>query len=263
MLATKLTAAPSWRCVDFISDLHLQACEPGTFAAWENYLANTKADAVFILGDLFEVWVGDDCLLPESFERACVDVLKRASSRMSVYVMHGNRDFLLGKAFMDVSGCVALEDPTVVDIGGTRWLLTHGDSLCLDDIDYQSFRKIVREQKWQENFLSQPLQARESIAKGIRNQSEARKRSTTEYADADTQACIGLLAHNSAQHLIHGHTHKPYTHSLPSGHTRVVLSDWDLAGSPPRAEVLRLQSDDSNGWTIRRIAPETTSSPPD
>jgi UDP-2,3-diacylglucosamine hydrolase len=259
MLATELIAPPSWRCIDFISDLHLQVSEPDTFAAWESYLTHTAADAVFILGDLFEVWVGDDCLLPNSFEQRCADVLKRTSARNAIYVMHGNRDFLLSTAFMKTSGCTPLPDPTVIALGGTRWLLTHGDSLCLDDVDYQHFRKIVRGTQWQQAFLSKPLLDRESIAKGIRSQSEDRKRSTVHYADADTAATVALLNSNAAQHMIHGHTHRPATHTLPSGQTRTVLSDWDQAASPPRAEVLRLQLHESHGWTSQRIAPEATS----
>lgn len=259
MVATELIAPPAWRCIDFISDLHLQAAEPGTFTAWENYLTHTAADAVFILGDLFEVWVGDDSLLPNSFEQRCADVLKSASSRRAIFVMHGNRDFLLSNAFMNASGCIALQDPTVVALGDTRWILTHGDSLCLDDTDYQHFRQIVRGPAWQQDFLSKSLPDRETIAKGIRSQSEERKQSTADYADADTAASIALLNSNSATHMIHGHTHRPHTHVLPSGQTRIVLSDWDLTASPPRAEVLRLQWAKSNHWTSQRIAPEATS----
>lgn len=259
MKVTELIAPPSWRCIDFVSDLHLQASEAGTFAAWESYLTHTAADAVFILGDLFEVWVGDDCLLPSSFEQRCADVLKRASARSAIYVMHGNRDFLLGTAFMKASGCTHLSDPTAVALGSTRWLLTHGDSLCLGDVDYQHFRKIVRGTQWQQEFLSKSLLDRESIAKGIRSQSEDRKRSTVHYADVDTAATVALLNSNAAQHMIHGHTHRPATHTLSSGQTRTVLSDWDLAASPPRAEVLRLQLRESNGWTSQRITPEATS----
>jgi UDP-2,3-diacylglucosamine hydrolase len=259
MVATELIAPPSWRCIDFISDLHLQASELGTFAAWESYLTHTAADAVFILGDLFEVWVGDDCLLPNSFEQRCADVLKHASHRRAIYVMHGNRDFLLSTAFMKASSCIALQDPTVLDIGDTRWLLTHGDSLCLDDTEYQHFRHIVRGSEWQQDFLAKPLLDRNAIAKGIRSQSDDRKRSTADYADADTGATIALLAGTSAQHMIHGHTHRPDTHVLPSGRTRIVLSDWDLAASPPRAEVLRLQWTESDHWASRRMPPEATS----
>jgi UDP-2,3-diacylglucosamine hydrolase len=144
-------------------------------------------------------------------------------------------------------------------LGSTRWLLTHGDSLCLDDVDYQRFRKIVRGTEWQQDFLSKSLREREAVAKGIRNQSEDRKRSTAHYADADTAASMTLLNSNAAQCMVHGHTHRPHTHTLPSGQTRIVLSDWDQAASPRRAEVLRLQLREANGWTSQRMGPDVTS----
>jgi UDP-2,3-diacylglucosamine hydrolase len=255
MSATELTVPPNWRCIDFISDVHLHAKAPHTFAAWNAHLINTSADAIFILGDLFEVWVGDDCLQPDSFEQQCVDVLKRITSRVPVYVMHGNRDFLLGTSFMSASGCTALQDPTVVALGDCWWLLTHGDALCLDDIEYQRFRKIVRGVEWQQGFLSNSLSERKAIAKSIRTQSEDRKNSSSDYCDADTAASVALLNSNAAQYMVHGHTHRPYTHTLPSGHTRIVLSDWDVEASPPRAEVLRLQLDSGNQWIPTRMLP--------
>lgn len=255
MVATELIAPPSWRCIDFISDLHLHASDAQTFLGWERYLAHTTADAVFILGDLFEVWVGDDCLSLGTFEENCANILKHVTSRVAVYLMHGNRDFLLGAAFMKASCCVPLQDPTLLALGDTRWLLTHGDSLCLDDTEYQEFRKVVRSAEWQTNFLSKPLVDRKIIAYGIRNQSEGRKQAGEKYADVDTTASIALIDANAAQHMIHGHTHKPYTHQLPSERTRIVLSDWDLANMVPRAEVLRLQRDTSSHWTTTRLSP--------
>jgi len=139
----ELQAAPSWRTVDFISDLHLNVEEPATFAAWQAYLQNTPADAVFILGDLFEVWVGDDavsadfCLHPEtSFENRCASALSQASSRLALFFMHGNRDFLVGPSLMALCNATLLDDPTVLTFAGQRWLLSHGDALCLNDTDY-------------------------------------------------------------------------------------------------------------------------------
>ncbi|MFM2050796.1 MAG: hypothetical protein RL682_1287 [Pseudomonadota bacterium] len=255
MVAMELIAPPSWRCIDFISDLHLHASDASTFLSWESYLTQTAADAVFILGDLFEVWVGDDCLSLGTFENNCVDVLKRVTSHVAVYLMHGNRDFLLGAAFMKASGCVPLQDPTLLSLGGTRWLLTHGDSLCLDDLDYQDFRKVVRSAEWQNNFLSKPLVDRKIIADGIRSQSDGRKQAGEKYADADTVASMALMDANAAQHMIHGHTHRPFTHQLPLARTRIVLSDWDLDNSAPRAEVLRLQRATPKHWTARRLNP--------
>ncbi|MFN3436298.1 MAG: UDP-2,3-diacylglucosamine diphosphatase [Acidovorax sp.] len=235
-------AAPShWRTVEFISDLHLQASEPATVAAWQHYLQTTQADALFILGDLFEVWVGDDALLePGSFEAQGCAALKAAAQRLPVYFMHGNRDFLAGAAFLAHCGITGLSDPTVLGFGDQRFLLSHGDLLCLDDVDYQRFRVQARSEAWQTQFLSQPLATRRAQARGIREESEARKQSGATYADVDGPAAIAWLQAARAHTLIHGHTHRPANHMLAPGLQRVVLSDWDAAALPPRAETLRL-----------------------
>ena len=135
-LAQELQAPPHWRTLDFISDLHLQASEPATLAAWQQYLQGTLAVALFILGDLFEVWVGDDALDgPGSFEAQCVALLHTTSQRLPVFFMHGNRDFLVGDRFLQRSGATGLADPTVLAFAGQRWLLSHGDAVCVDDLD--------------------------------------------------------------------------------------------------------------------------------
>lgn len=236
-----LQAPSHWRTVDFISDLHLQAGEPATVAAFQHYLQTTPADAVFILGDLFEVWVGDDAILePGSFEAEGCAALKAAAQRLSLYFMHGNRDFLAGPAFLAHCGITGLEDPTVLAFGGQRWVLSHGDLLCLDDVDYQRFRVQARSAQWQQQFLAQPLATRRAQARGIRQESEARKQSGMVYADVDGPAAVAWLHAARAQALIHGHTHRPADHPLAPGLQRVVLSDWDAAALPPRAETLRL-----------------------
>jgi UDP-2,3-diacylglucosamine hydrolase len=235
-------AAPShWRTVDFLSDLHLQASEPATVAAWQNYLQTTPADALFILGDLFEVWVGDDAIgEPGSFEAQACAALQAAAQRMDVHFMHGNRDFLAGPAFLRHCGITGLQDPAVLGFGGQRIVLSHGDLLCLEDVDYQRFRLQARSAQWQERFLAQPLAQRRAQARGIRAESEARKQSGAVYADVDGPAAIAWLQAAHATTLVHGHTHRPATHTLAPGLRRVVLSDWDAAAHPPRADVLRL-----------------------
>lgn len=236
----ELAAPPHWRTVDFISDLHLQASEPATVVAWRDYLQTTPADALFILGDLFEVWVGDDALLePGSFEAQCCAALQAATRRLPVYFMHGNRDFLAGPVFLQHCGITGLADPTVLAFGGQRIVLSHGDLLCLDDVDYQRFRLQARSAAWQQEFLSQPLARRRALARGIRQQSEARKQSGASYADVDGPAAIAWLQSARASTLIHGHTHRPAEHTLALDLHRVVLSDWDAAAHPPRTEVLR------------------------
>jgi UDP-2,3-diacylglucosamine hydrolase len=241
----ELTAPAAWQVVDFISDLHLQAGEPATVQAWEHYMAHTRADAVFILGDLFEVWVGDDG--PASaddearFEARCIDTLHTTAQRRAVFLMHGNRDFLLGNVFAQACGLDLLADPTVLAFGGQRWLLSHGDALCLDDTDYLQFRAQVRSAEWQQAFLAKPLAERRAIARGLRTESEARKRSGALYADVDAAAAAAWLQAAQAHEMIHGHTHKPADHAFCDGLRRRVLSDWDAGSTPPRAEVLRLQ----------------------
>ncbi len=237
----ELCAPPDWRTVDFISDLHLQAGEPATFAAWQQYLRSTPADAVFMLGDLFEVWIGDDAAdEPGSFEAQCASVLREAAQRRPLFFLHGNRDFLVGDAFLHASGVTGLADPTVLQFAGQRWLLSHGDALCLDDMEYQRFRQLARSAAWQQQFLAQPLAQRRAQARGIRDQSEARKRSGVVYADVDGPAAIAWLHAARAHALVHGHTHRPADHGLAPGLARHVLSDWDLAATPPRADALRL-----------------------
>ncbi len=243
----ELHAPPSWRTVDFISDLHLNADEPATFSAWQHYLQCTPADAVFILGDLFEVWAGDDVLTStgsqepaDNFEYRCACTLRDAASRLPLFFMHGNRDFLVGQGLMSFSHASLLDDPTVLGFAGQRWLLSHGDALCLDDVAYMQFRQLVRDSAWQDAFLAKPLAERQAIARELRRQSEALKQSTAGYADVDAAAARQWLTAASARTLIHGHTHQPAVHDLGNGFSRVVLSDWDVLARPPRADVLRL-----------------------
>ena len=237
----ELVAPSHWRTVDFLSDLHLQASEPDTLAAWHHYLQTTPADALFILGDLFEVWVGDDALDdPGSFESQACALLLAASRQRALFFLHGNRDFLIGPGFARHTGATLLHDPTVLVWQGQRLLLSHGDALCLDDVDYQRFRVQARSVQWQEHFLAQPLAQRRAQARGIRAESEARKQSGAVYADVDGPAAIAWLQAAQATILVHGHTHRPAEHTLAPDLRRVVLSDWDAAAQPPRADVLRL-----------------------
>lgn len=254
-----LQAPATWRRVDFISDLHLQSSEPATFEVWQDYMQTTRADAVFILGDLFEVWVGDDALTPDPsacFEARCAQVLHAASQRLALFFLHGNRDFLLGSAFAQACGMTLLDDPTPLAFAGQRWLLSHGDALCLDDTDYQPFRAQVRSTPWQQAFLAKPLVERQAIARALRTQSETRKLSGMPYADVDNAAACNWLDAAQADTLIHGHTHHPADHALQQGRRRLVLSDWDAAATPPRAEVLRLSvapPGSANGCTVQRL----------
>ncbi|MBT9486578.1 MAG: UDP-2,3-diacylglucosamine diphosphatase [Rubrivivax sp.] len=249
------SAPASWRRIDFISDLHLSPALPRTFAAWAAHLLHTPADAVLMLGDLFEVWVGDD-QRSRSFERQCVEVMTEAASRRSIGFMPGNRDFLLGQAMRSACGLLALPDPTALDAWGQRLLLSHGDVLCLDDEPYQRFRAEARSAAWQRGFLAQPLDERLRQAGVARAASQARKQAngfdTDLWADVDTAAAVAWMHATGCAHLVHGHTHRPGDQTLAPGLQRHVLSDWDL-DQGQRAEVLRLTRDG-----LTRVAPSAS-----
>jgi len=226
-----------------ISDLHLAAALPRTLAAFEAFLARVpgRSPRLIILGDLFEVWVGDDAAQePGSFEAQCGAVLREAARRLPVFFLHGNRDFLVGDALMRSTGATLLADPTVLVFEGRRWLLSHGDALCIGDADYQAFRRKVRDAAWQAQFLAQPLGRRREIARGLRGESQERAASGVEYADVDAAAAVSWLNAARAEALVHGHTHHPREHDLGHGFRRIVLSDWDASAAPPRLQVLRL-----------------------
>jgi len=248
----ELEALASWKNIDFISDLHLSSASPRSFEAWSRYMAGTRADAVVILGDLFEIWVGDDArTLP--FERECVDVLCEATSRRQVAFMAGNRDFLLGAAMLGACGLLGLPDPTVLSAWGQRLMLTHGDALCTADLPYQRFRAQVRQPSWQQEFLAKPLPERLAIAGSMRQQSEVRRQfDGNTLIDVDVASAVGSMHAAGASSMVHGHTHRPGSEALAPGFKRHVLSDWDLDDPVhPRAEVLRLSRDG-----LQRLRPE-------
>lgn len=246
----ELVAPPQWRAIDMLSDVHLRPEEPATFAAWETAVTRSDADALFILGDLFEVWVGDDALDPAAgddsalgqFERRCAEVLKRVAAQRPVYFMHGNRDFLFGPAGLSASGMQALHDPTVLVFDQQRWLLSHGDALCLDDVAYQQFRRQVHDPAWRQASLQHPLALRRQMARQIRQASEQRKEQGLGYADVDAEAARAWLQAAGSAVMIHGHTHMPAEHDLGGGLRRIVMSDWEAGAQPPRLELLRLSA---------------------
>lgn len=252
-----LSAPAHWRVVDLISDLHLQSAQPATFAAWQHYMASTEADAVFILGDLFEVWVGDDVLDQltndkPGFEWQCQQAMASTATRLSLFFMHGNRDFLLGDTFLKGAGATLLPDPTPLSFDGQRWLLTHGDALCLADTAYQAFRAEVRTPAWCNAFLANPLARRQQIGRELRQQSEAVKASAAPLVDIDQATACAWLDACGAGTLIHGHTHRPMQEFLCAGgatrQQRLVLSDWDANAHPSRLQVLRLTAGQPPKW---------------
>ena len=250
----ELHALQHWRAVDFISDLHLSESAPATFDAWQRYMGSTTADAVFILGDLFEVWVGDDSIRADlsrqssdnlenlNFEERCALVLQAAGKRLHLFFMHGNRDFLVGKQMVSACKTTLLADPTVLTFQQQRYLLTHGDMLCLADTQYLAFRDVVRQPAWQQAQLAKPLFERQAIGRHMRLESQKNQQHLLEYADVDNAAAVDWLQASNAKTMIHGHTHKPANHDLGNGFNRVVMTDWDLKATPTRAEVLQLSN---------------------
>jgi len=232
-------ADPAWRRIDLLSDVHLHPAAPRTFDAWREHLLGTPADAVLILGDLFEVWVGDDSR-HAGFEMSCAEVLASATRHRAVGFMHGNRDFLLGSGMRAAAGLQFLADPTVAEAWGDKLLLTHGDALCVSDIAYQQFRQEVRAQPWQTAFLALPLLERQQRARSMRDASRAHQSSqpSEQWADVDEALAIEWLRAAGVRTLVHGHTHRPARHDLGDGLERRVLGDWEFDAHRPRAQVL-------------------------
>lgn len=244
MVPTLLHAPEHWARVDCLSDVHLCGAMPRTFAAWQTRILACEADALFILGDLFEAWVGDDILDSECaaaagcdnrFEQNCAALLRQSAALRPTYVMHGNRDFLLGPAFYEKTACLPLPDPSVLVLGVKRWLLSHGDALCLADADYQAMRSRTRQAAWQAHILAQPLQDRLALAHTLRQESEMRQlpEGQSAYVDIDFAAAQALLRQTEAQTLVHGHTHRPGRQTWQGGLERIVLSDWDWDAEAP------------------------------
>lgn len=236
-----MDAPALWQRIELLSDLHLSESTPRTTAAFLAYLRDSTADAILLLGDVLEVWVGDDVLGQDGFERSLFDAIAAAAGHRWIGLMHGNRDFMVGPDALASAGLHALSDPLCLRAWGHSWLLTHGDALCIGDTDYQAFRRQVRSPQWQAGMLALPLAQRLETGRRMREASEARKRSHTpeSYADIDLATSLAWLQHAGTQQLIHGHTHRPGSEPWGPGE-RHVLSDWDLDGDVPRADMLVL-----------------------
>ena len=220
----------------FISDLHLDPQRPDITTQFLKFLETeaVSAEALYILGDLFEVWIGDDD--PEPEKRRVVAGLKRLRERgVPCFVMHGNRDFLIGSRFTAESGCEVLEDPTIVHIYGARVLATHGDMLCTDDVSYQRLRTTVRDLGWQSMFLALSVEQRLVLATEARAGSKEHvARMSSEIMDVNPAAVESAMRAANVTLLLHGHTHRPDVHELNvdgRNARRIVLGDWYDQGS--------------------------------
>ncbi|MDE2089519.1 MAG: UDP-2,3-diacylglucosamine diphosphatase [Gammaproteobacteria bacterium] len=220
----------------FISDLHLDPARAAITELFLEFLRTTapRAEALYILGDLFEAWIGDDAA--DAAHRPVIEGLRAlAAGGTPVYLMHGTRDFLVGTRFEQMSGARLLPDPSVITLYGRPALLMHGDTLCTDDVDYQHFRALVRDERWQCEFLALPPARRTEIAHRLRAASQEYTRGKKpEIMDVNPRAVERALREHGVRYLIHGHTHRPAVHTFPlDGRTatRIVLGDWYEQGS--------------------------------
>jgi UDP-2,3-diacylglucosamine hydrolase len=235
---TLLKAGSSSDTYLFISDLHLCASRPHITIAFLDFLQTTvtRARALYILGDLFEYWAGDDDIDDVLHQQVITAFRALADTGVQLFLMHGNRDFLINQSFCSAAKITLLNDPTLVVLNDKKALLSHGDDLCTDDIAYQSFRHQVRDKNWQAEFLKLPLQTRKKQIEAIRTRSEQEKsQKSAQIMDVNVDTVNALLqAYHYPELLIHGHTHRPNQHQiqLDGRHiTRWVLGDWYEQGS--------------------------------
>ncbi len=223
----------------FISDLHLEPGQPQITEQFLHFTRNAAREAqmLYILGDLFEVWLGDDD--PTEFSaqiKSALAELVQSGTRCAF--MHGNRDFMVGEQFAEDTGCQLLDEHLVVDLYGQNVLLMHGDTLCTDDVEYQKFRLMVRNPQWQAQMRALPFEQRVALAKSMRSQTAAAvSDKAAEIMDVNAQAVEQTMAHHNVSLLLHGHTHRPDVHQFSLGGqpaTRIVLGDWYTQGSMVR-----------------------------
>lgn len=230
----------------FVSDLHLDGSRPHITELFLRFLAGEArdAEALYLLGDVFEAWVGDDDP-GEPGASVCAALKALAESGLPVFLMRGNRDFLYGQAMADRCGARLLPDPCVMDLHGTPTLLMHGDLLCTDDTAYQAFRRQVRDPAWQDRFLAQPLAARQAFAAQARAASREHQQGVSEaITDVAPAEVLDVMTRYGVRQLVHGHTHRPAVHALEvdgRAATRVVLGDWYEQGSVLRVDAGALQ----------------------
>ncbi len=215
-----------------ISDLHLHEERPDITGAFLAFLQQhaKHAQALYILGDFFEVWIGDDAITP--FQRSIAQALSEvAATGTQIYLMHGNRDFLLGDAFCELADCQLLKDPSVVQLAGEPVLLMHGDSLCTSDRSYIRMRRVLRNPLISFVLRNLPLSARKRLAGDLRAKSKSSTRmKASDITDVNPNEVTRVMAQHKVRTLIHGHTHRPAVHDLGNEKQRIVLGDWDTQG---------------------------------
>ncbi len=230
----------------FVSDLHLQAALPRTTEAFLGFLQShaAKTQHLYLLGDVFEYWAGDDDLVTP-YNQLIADALKAVQAQgVQLYWMAGNRDFLVGQGFADAAGLTLLADPHVISVAGRTLALAHGDAQCTDDHAYMAFRAQVRQPAYQQQFLAMPLAQRKAVIEGIRkNSQDANQSKEMAIMDVNASAIDALFAQTGTDVLIHGHTHRPALHRLGDGKLRYVLPDWEYDVDKPRGGWISLTAD--------------------
>lgn len=225
----------------FISDLHLHESRPQVTRAFFQFLYTQAihAEALYILGDFFDAWIGDDDD-SELVQDVASGLHQLSELGVAIYFMHGNRDFLLGEAYASKAGMELIPDGIIIDLYGTPTLLMHGDSLCTDDVEYQQFRTMVRSPQWQQQILAQPLAARRALAAQMREKSQSMNSLKAEdILDVSPAEVIAQMEAAGVTRMIHGHTHRPARHSLTVSNQsaeRIVLGDWHDFGWSIKAD---------------------------
>jgi UDP-2,3-diacylglucosamine hydrolase len=238
----------------FISDLHLTDSRPAITDLFFDFLEREArvAEALYILGDFFEYWIGDEAVEQPAHRPIVRHLRALTDAGTPVFFMHGNRDFLVGAEFARASGCRLIPDPICIDLYGTRTLLMHGDTLCTDDVEYMAFRKTARDERWQRAFLAKPVAEREAIARQYREMSQvSTAQKPLEIMDVTPVAVAQALRAHRVRRLVHGHTHRPAEHVFDldgAPGARTVLGDWYEQGS-----VLRVTP---AGQTLARLSRE-------
>ncbi len=241
----------------FLSDLNLCESRPEVYQLFMRFMNSElakNAEKIFILGNLFNMWIGDDDL-SNSWPAKVAHMLAMLSSKeVSVNIMVGNHDFLLGQEFCNAVGATLLSDPQCIDLYGVKTLITHGDSLCTDDIEYQIFRNRIRQSRWKREFLSQPSMIRRAINKQLRTHHDnALKKKPEEYLDVNQNTVFEILSETKAQRIIHGYTNKPGIHNhIFEGRVvrRWVLQNWDVSEDTSHAGTLIVSEKECYGYNF-------------
>lgn len=240
----------------FISDLHLGDHNPHLEQLFNAFMAQLprSSDKLFILGDFFEVWIGDDATLPLS-ERVIKQLRSFTDQGGEGYFIHGNRDFLIGEQFAEQTGLELLSEPYPIELNGQTCCLLHGDSLCTDDVDYQAFKQMVRGAEWQAEFLAKSVSEREAIAQALREKSqESMQAKAEDIIDANEVAISELFVDSGVDIMIHGHTHRQNIHTYEINDKtvqRIVLGDWGETGN---VLVVDSEASQNNGFEMRNFS---------